>query len=197
MGDPKLYVFYLSLSYLLGSIPFGLILSKLKGVDPRKVGSGNIGATNVMRAVGKRLGFLTLLCDLLKAGLPVLFGRISNLDPLFSISMGFASFLGHSFPIWLKFRGGKGVAPALGAFLFFNPHATLYAIFIFVFVFFLWRYVSLASLVSSFSFPFILFLLGERKEVVFMASLFVALIFLRHRENIRRLKEGRENRVNL
>ncbi len=188
---------FLLFSYLLGSVPFGLIFSRLKGVDPRKMGSGNIGATNVMRAAGKSYGLLTLLCDILKGFLPVYIAKYIGFSESVAALMGFASFIGHILPLSLKFRGGKGVATALGVFLAFNPLASAIALAIFVSVVIIWRYVSLGSLVSSISFPFLLIMMDESKEVRLLAALVVAIVVLRHSDNIARLVAGKENKLRL
>src|ERR1700719_4320102 len=134
-------------AYLLGSIPFGVLFTRLfGGGDVRTVGSGNIGATNVARAAGPVPAILTLLCDFAKGAAPVwLAGRLSNESATWMMIAALAALLGHCFPIWLKFRGGKGVATAAGAFLVLCPAALLGSVILFLLVIFFWRYVSLAS----------------------------------------------------
>lgn len=193
----RVALFYVLLSYLLGSIPFGLIFSRLRGVDPRRIGSGNIGATNVMRAVGKFYGIITLFFDVLKGFLPVYVAHCIGLDEKIGATAGFASFLGHIFPITLKFKGGKGVATALGVFLALNSFATLIAVFIFIVVVAISKYVSLGSLIASLFFPFLLYLFNEHPYAVGMAILTSGLIFLRHTKNIERLLSGKESKIRL
>lgn len=185
------------LSYLVGSIPFGLIVSRIKGVDPRRVGSGNIGATNVSRAAGKVYGLITLVLDMLKGGLPVLLARYLGLPDILSLGVGFLSFLGHLFPFYIKFKGGKGVATAFGVLLFFHPISALLSLLIFLLVFYIWRYVSLSSIISSLSFPFILYYFSSSKETLFLSLIFSALIICKHRANIIRLRMGMEPRFGL
>lgn len=190
IGFEQILLFFIS--YLVGSIPFGLIISRLKGVDPRKVGSGNIGATNVSRAAGKFYGLFTLILDILKGGVPVLYAQSVGFSDIVSLSVGFFSFLGHLFPIYLKFRGGKGVATALGVILFFHPLAAFASLVVFLAVFYLWRYVSLSSIISSVSFPFFLYFFSGSLRLLLLSLLFSILIIFRHRENIIRLKSGIE-----
>ncbi|MCX7857173.1 MAG: glycerol-3-phosphate 1-O-acyltransferase PlsY [Deltaproteobacteria bacterium] len=188
-------IVFIAVSYLLGSVPFGVILSKFKGVDPRKTGSGNIGATNVMRSAGKIYGVLTLLCDTLKGFVPVYLAKYMELPEIFVISAGLASFIGHVFPFVLKFKGGKGVATAFGVFLGLNFVATLLSLFIFIVIVGIWRYVSLGSIITSFSFPFILYLVGESNKTIVISTIIVALIILRHKNNLQRLIQGTEHRL--
>lgn len=189
------YLLFVCLSYLFGSVPFGLIFSRLKGVDPRKTGSGNIGATNVMRAAGKVYGFLTLFCDVLKGFLPVHLAKHMGFPDFVVVAAGLASFIGHILPITLRFKGGKGVATALGVFLSLNVHASLVAVAIFMVVVMIWKYVSLGSLLASLSFPFLLWVFNESKTTIGITVLIVVIIFFRHKDNIERLLSGRENRL--
>ena len=181
-------------SYLLGSIPFGFILTKLfLKKDIRKIGSGNIGATNVLRSGNKLIGYLTLFFDILKAVIPVVYIKLNYPDLIYISSL--SVFLGHVFPIWLKFKGGKGVATYVGILFSIN------LIFGFIFciswllVFLLSKYSSLSSLVASLSVPlFLFFTNGE--QIIFFIILFV-LIFYTHRENIKRLKNKEESKSNI
>ena len=181
-------------SYLLGSIPSGLILTKLfLKKDIRKIGSGNIGATNVLRSGNKLIGYLTLFLDILKAVIPVVYIKLNHPDLIYISSI--SVFLGHVFPIWLKFKGGKGVATYVGILFSIN------LIFGFIFciswllIFLLSKYSSLSSLVASLSVPlFLFFTNGE--QIIFFIILFV-LIFYTHRENIKRLKNKEENKSNI
>ena len=188
------YLVAIIFSYLLGSIPFGLILTKLfLKKDIRKIGSGNIGATNVLRSGNKLVGYLTLFFDILKAAIPVVYIKLNYPDLIYISSL--SVFLGHVFPIWLKFKGGKGVATYVGILFSIN------LIFGFIFciswllVFILSKYSSLSSLVASLSVPlFIFFTNGE--QIIFFIILFV-LIFYTHRENIKRLKNKEESKSNI
>jgi glycerol-3-phosphate acyltransferase PlsY len=186
---------FLLLTYLLGSVPVGLVLSRLKGRDPRTVGSGNIGATNVMRAAGKTLGIITLLGDAFKGFLPVLLAVHYGLPPMLAAGIGFAAFVGHLFPIYLKFKGGKGVATALGVFLALSPLAILIDFVLFLAVFLGWGYVSLGSLVGVACMPLILLLLGTPLEYVALSGAIGILTFWKHKENIKRLRAGTESRL--
>jgi glycerol-3-phosphate acyltransferase PlsY len=193
------------LAYLLGSIPFGLILVQVaRGQDVRLSGSGNIGATNVARAGGTALGVVTLLLDALK-GLAAVYiariasGHIPEIDSALATALAaLFAILGHVFPVWLKFRGGKGVATAVGAFVGLAPRAVLLVLAIFLIIVAIFRYVSLGSIVASAAFPVLAFLLYRRQSspatlaVMFAASL---LIILKHKANIRRLIDGSENRL--
>jgi len=186
---------FLLLAYLLGSVPVGLVLSRLKGRDPRTVGSGNIGATNVMRAAGKTLGIITLLGDAFKGFLPVLLAVHYGLPPMLAAGIGFAAFVGHLFPIYLKFKGGKGVATALGVFLGLSPLAILIDFILFLAVFLGWGYVSLGSLVGVACMPLILLVLRTPLEYVALSFAIGILTFWKHKENIKRLRAGTESRL--
>lgn len=191
-------------SYLIGAIPTGVILTRLSGADDiRTAGSGNIGATNVYRVAGRGLGVLTLLGDALKGAVPVLIvQKLMAMDPLTVSIVALAAFLGHCFPVYLKFKGGKGVATALGIFLVLSPKAILIAFALFVVVLYLWRYISLASMSAASSMPFLVLfftnLSYEKAAAQFLATLVIAaLIIWRHKANIVRLRQGNENKFNL
>ncbi len=182
--------------YLAGSIPTGVILSKLFGTkDIRQEGSGNIGATNVYRVSGAKLGIFTLLGDVLKGFIPVALTCSLMDSEMWIAAVAFFTFLGHLFPIFLKFRGGKGVATALGIFLVIAPLMVPCVIIVFILVVMMWKYVSLGSLVSSAILP--VFLCAAGYNIVYVnLSLFIGcLIFYRHWENIRRLQEGVEKKI--
>jgi glycerol-3-phosphate acyltransferase PlsY len=186
------------IAYLLGSIPFGYLLVKIfRHEDIRATGSGNIGATNVARSGAKGLGVLTLLLDALKGFLAVVIAQHiapGNMD--IEVAAAVAAILGHVFPVWLGFRGGKGVATALGVFLALTPASTLAVLAIFVIVFALTRYVSLASILAAAAFPFIaLHFLSSRSPIVVGGLIFIPLlIIVKHHQNIRRLLSGTESR---
>lgn len=182
--------------YLIGAIPTGVILTRLAGAgDVRKSGSGNIGATNVYRVAGRGLGILTLVGDCLKGLLPVLWVAHTGAWTPWQIALAAAAtFLGHLYPIYLGFKGGKGVATALGIFLVLSPLAVLIALLVFVAVLWKWRFVSLASITAAALIPFLAGGLS-RSLPMFAASLFIGgMVIVRHRANISRLRAGSESR---
>jgi acyl phosphate:glycerol-3-phosphate acyltransferase len=188
-------------AYLLGAIPFGLILGKLFGsADVRNAGSGNIGATNVARVAGPIAGVFTLVLDAAKGAAAVwLAGRFANDSATWMVTAGLAALVGHCFPIWLGFRGGKGVATAAGVFLALCPLALLGSVTFFVFVVVFWRYVSLGSIAAAASMPLLLYFLWAPHHappltVTFGALAAALLIVYKHDANIQRLVEGREPR---
>jgi glycerol-3-phosphate acyltransferase PlsY len=182
-------------AYLLGSVPTGYILGSLAGVDVRKAGSGNVGATNVARVVGKRHGIFTLVADIAKGLVPVVIALHLGLTSAATALVGVAAFLGHLYPVFLRFQGGKGVATALGVFLGLSPWATLVLMPIFVLVILATRVVSLSSMVAAASAPIVFWLLTS-SPILTGTSVFIALmIILRHRGNIQRLLSGTEPRV--
>ena len=189
----------LAAAYLLGSIPFGLILAKLfAGSDIRKSGSGNIGATNVARVVGPAAGILTLLLDVAKGAAAVwLAGRFSEQNSTALMLAGVFALLGHCFPVWLGFNGGKGVAAALGVFLMLSPMAALSALLVFILVSLAWRYVSLGSVSAAAAMPLLMYFLWAPGHapplVVDFGTLFAsALIISKHDANLQRLVDGTE-----
>lgn len=191
MSDTALAIAFVAGAYLLGSIPFGLILGRLRGVDVRQVGSGNIGATNVARSLGKKLGLVVLVLDLAKGALPVLLLRWLGLDdrvhPFLLTAVGLAPILGHCFPVWLRLRGGKGVATALGVFLAMDPAITGMAVLVFAVLYALFRVVSVGSMTATVALAVLLWLLGRPAPEVALGVLTAALILVQHRQNIGRL----------
>ncbi|HEY5522700.1 MAG TPA: glycerol-3-phosphate 1-O-acyltransferase PlsY [Desulfuromonadaceae bacterium] len=181
-------------AYLIGSIPTGLLLGKAYGIDVRREGSGNIGATNLYRTVGRKVGIITLIGDCLKGLLPVLLVKASSLPPEFAAWVGLAAFCGHVFPVFLKFKGGKGVATALGVFLALAPLAVAIAIALFAVLMFLCRYVSLGSISAAAAMPLAVYLLGESRTVTVVTLVIAAIVIIRHHENIKRLLSGTENK---
>src|SRR5713226_2387409 len=188
-------------AYLLGSIPFGLLLSRLfGGGDVRKSGSGNIGATNVARVAGPLPGTLTLLFDAAKGAAAVwLAGRVSNESATWMMIAALAALLGHCYPIWLKFRGGKGVATAAGAFLVLCAPALLGSVTLFLLVAFFWRYVSLASISAATSMPLLIYILWAPHHapppiITFGALAAAMIIVYKHDANIQRLVQGEESK---
>ncbi|MBP8744863.1 MAG: glycerol-3-phosphate 1-O-acyltransferase PlsY [Syntrophorhabdus sp.] len=176
-------------------MPVGLLLSKIKGADPRAVGSGNIGATNVMRAAGKITGALTLIGDVLKGLIPVMIAFMLGETKIIVTAAGLAAFLGHLFPVFLRFKGGKGVATALGVYLGLDPFAVLIAIIIFVLTIIKWGFVSLGSLVGVAAMPLLLYFLSAPVQYIYLVLIIGALIFIKHKDNIRRLVAGTENKI--
>lgn len=181
-------------AYLIGSIPTGLLLGKAYGIDVRKEGSGNIGATNLYRTVGRKVGIITLLGDCLKGLLPVLAVKAGPFPPELAALVGLAAFCGHVFSLFLKFRGGKGVATALGVFLALAPAAVAVALALFAVLMFLWRYVSLGSISAAAVMPLAVYLLGGNRTVTLVTLIIALIVIARHHENIRRLLSGTENR---
>ncbi len=188
------YLIIIVTSYLLGSIPFGLILTKLfLNKDIRNIGSGNIGATNVLRSGNKLVGYSTLLLDILKAILPVLYVKFFYPDFIYISSL--SVFLGHVFPIWLKFNGGKGVATYVGILFSINLIYGLVFGITWIIIFLVSKYSSLSSLLGSISIPVYLFFVNG-DQIIFFIIMFV-LIFYTHRENIKRLKNKEENKTKI
>ena len=185
---------FILLAYLLGSIPTGLLLGKAFGVDIRTTGSGNIGATNVYRTMGKKLGILTLVGDCLKGLIPVLLARYYGLPDMWVDILGLAAFLGHVYTIFLGFKGGKGVATALGVFLGVAPLAVLCAIFIFAVVLWHWRYVSLASICAALAMPVFVAMLDQNVLIIAMTAIISTIVIHKHHDNIQRLRNGTENK---
>ena len=183
------------ISYLMGSIPFGLILTKIfLKKDIREIGSGNIGATNALRTGNKLIGYSTLILDVLKAVIPVLYVKINFPDAVY-ISALFA-FIGHVFPVWLKFKGGKGVATYVGILFSLNIIFGLVFSICWLIIFFISKYSSLASLIGSLSIPVYILILEGLENVFFYVIMFI-LIFFTHRENIKRLKNKEETKTKI
>ena len=181
-------------SYLLGSIPFGFILTKVfLKKDIRDIGSGNIGATNALRTGNKSLGFGTLVLDITKAILPVLYVKFNYPDYIFIASL--SAFLGHVFPIWLKFKGGKGVATYVGILFSINLILGLIFIVCWIITFLISKYSSLSSLIASLIVPIYL-IIFENHNSIFFIIMFV-LIFYTHRENVKRLKNKEETKTKI
>ena len=208
-------ILFISLfAYTIGSIPFGLILSrKILNIDIRKLGSKNIGATNVIRAGNKKIGALTLLLDISKVVIPMMIAKYFDVKTDMIIIIGFFSLLGHIFPIWLNFRGGKGVAAYFGILLIMSPLFTLIFIFVWITTFISTRYSSLSSIISIISIPVVYIMVNMMKlndfiyydflspndmdfRINFTIILFISVILLyRHMENIKRLIKGKESKL--
>ena len=183
-------------SYMVGAIPFGLVVGKIAGVDVRQHGSKNIGATNVSRILGKKLGLITLVLDVLKGFLPMLAAAAllqdSPMRELIVSACGVLAVIGHMFPVYLRFRGGKGVATGLGVFLYLSPLAILISLVIFIGTVALTGFVSAGSLLASALFPLWLSLFDAAPAVIAGAAMIAALIWIKHHENIGRLLRGEE-----
>ena len=182
-------------SYLMGSIPFGLILTKVfLNKDIRDIGSGNIGATNALRTGNKLIGYSTLVLDIAKAIIPVIFVKINYPDLIYIASL--CAFLGHVFPVWLKFKGGKGVATYVG--ILFSINFLLGIIFVssWGIIFLMFRYSSLSSIIGSISIPIYILITDQISNAIFFSIMFV-LIFFTHRENIKRLKNKEESKTKI
>ena len=188
------YLIIAAISYLLGSIPFGLLLTNLFLIkDIREIGSGNIGATNALRAGNKFIGYATLLLDIFKAVLPIVYVKLNFPDFVYISSL--SVFLGHVFPLWLKFKGGKGVATYVGILFSLNFIYGLVFGIIWIIIFLISKYSSLSSLIASLSIPIYLFISGKN-QIIFFGIMFV-LIFYTHRENIKRLKNKEESKTKI
>ncbi|MDB3889467.1 glycerol-3-phosphate 1-O-acyltransferase PlsY [Candidatus Pelagibacter sp.] len=189
------YLIVSIVSYLMGSIPFGLILTKIfLNKDIREIGSGNIGATNALRTGNKLIGYSTLILDIAKAIIPVIFVKINYPDLIYIASL--CAFLGHVFPIWLKFKGGKGVAAYVG--ILFSINLLLGIIFAasWGIIFLMFRYSSLSSIIGSISIPIYILITDQISNAIFFSIMFV-LIFFTHRENIKRLKNKEESKTKI
>jgi acyl phosphate:glycerol-3-phosphate acyltransferase len=195
------HVVLLFVAYLLGTIPFGILFARLFGAsDVRKAGSGNIGATNVARVAGPIPGILTLLADAAKGALAVWLAAYSTQSSQWMILAGIAALLGHCFPVWLRFKGGKGVATALGVFAVLSPVAALTALIFFGVVLVVWRFVSLASISAAAAMPLLIYFLwapghAPPLPVIFGTLFASALVIYKHDANLQRLVEGTEPRI--
>ena len=193
-------VLVLLIAYLLGATPFGYLLVKWKtGRDVRALGSGNIGATNVLRTTSRALGILTLLLDIGKGFLAVwIAARLTAASPLWTSAAALAVMAGHAFPVFLKFQGGKAVASFVGAFLYLTPLPLAVTLALFVVVVAATRYISLGSITGAAALPFLAWLIDRPPApIVAAAAIGGAFIILRHKENIARLRAGKENALSL
>ncbi len=183
------------IAYLFGAIPFGLLVAKSRGVDIREQGSGNIGATNVFRVLGKGLGIFTFVLDALKGFIPAfVFPMIGNLDGDYGVLFGLVAILGHSFPVYLKFKGGKGVATSAGMLLGVAPAAVGIGFLVWIICLLLSRIVSLASILAALAVGISVWFLKESRIVCIALSILALLVIWLHRANIKRLMNGTENR---
>ena len=183
------------ISYLMGSIPFGFILTQIfLKKDLREIGSGNIGATNALRTGNKFIGYSTLLLDVLKAVLPVIYVKLNHQELIYIASL--CAFLGHVFPVWLKFKGGKGVATYVGILFAINIFLGFIFCISWLIIFLISRYSSLSSLIGSITVPIYIFFYDQISNALFFGIMFV-LIFYTHRENIKRLKNKEESKTKI
>ncbi len=181
------------MAYSIGTIPFGLLISKsMSGIDPRNAGSGNIGATNVLRVAGKKEAVLTLACDILKGLLPVLLGFFWGIEKEGILLIGFSAILGHVFPVLLRFKGGKGVAVSLGVFLGIAPKIAFIALIIWLVGVKLGKYSSIGALSAFGALPFIALLFKTDPVFILFSFAVSALVYFRHQDNIVRLMRGEE-----
>jgi glycerol-3-phosphate acyltransferase PlsY len=189
-------VLFLLGTFLFGSIPFGRLIGQwVAGIDVTQRGSGNIGATNVARVIGMKWGILTLFLDGLKGFLPLsLFALLFPKSEAMLALTGLFALLGHQYSVYLRFRGGKGFATALGVYLALSPVAFLASLMVFVITVYGWRYISVGSMVSSFVIPLMLLVLGESSGVIILTLIMAVLIFINHRDNLYRLAQGQERK---
>ena len=175
------------IAYVLGSVPFGVLFAHAKGIDLRKHGSGNIGATNVSRILGKRVGIMTLLCDALKGWLALSLASWILSDSVAVAGAGLMAFFGHLFSIFLKFKGGKGVATGMGIHLYMMPMATLGAMGIFAFTLWVSKYVSLSSILAAIALPIFCIYFKIPLPYIHVSIVIAMLVGFKHQENIRRI----------
>ncbi len=188
-------ILVISISYLMGSIPFGLILTKIfLKKDIREVGSGNIGATNVLRTGNKTIGYLTLILDVIKAVIPVLYIKIKFPELIYISSL--LVFIGHVFPVWLKFKGGKGVATYVGILFSINYILAIVFAFSWLIIFFISKYSSIGSILSSLTISIFIFLNSSYENEYFFIIMFVLILYT-HRENVKRLINKEESKTKI
>jgi acyl phosphate:glycerol-3-phosphate acyltransferase len=189
-------IFITLFGYLLGSVPTGIVLTRLfSRVDPRKSGSKNIGATNIYRTAGKTLGVLTLVGDMLKGAIPIWIAIMWGISDLWIAIVGLSPIVGHIFPVFLGFKGGKGVATALGIYLVISPIAVLIEFFLFAFIVWKWRIIALGSITCATTIPILIaFFRSDSKTYFILSVIIAALILYRHQSNIARIIQGTENK---
>ena len=187
--------FLAAVAYALGSVPFGMLVSwAFGGPDPRKEGSGNIGATNVARTSGKAAGGLTLVLDVAKGALPAYLALLFIGDPAGVAIVGYAAFIGHVFPVFLRFKGGKGVATAAGVLLVVAPIALLTSTCLLLALVFITRYVSVGSISAAVTLPLFIAIMPWYKDYLFLGVAIAVFIIYKHTDNLKRLREGTEKR---
>ncbi len=187
-------------SYFMGSIPTGIILGKwLKGIDIREYGSKNTGATNAYRVLGTKIGIMVLIGDILKGSIPVLLAKTLGLSEMFLIIVGVVAILGHTFSIFINFKGGKGVATSTGVFFVLVPKVMMILVILFIGIVYVSRYISLASIISAGMMPIlVLALYGSKQKITFLFSVLIGVyVIYKHKTNIQRLIHGNENKFNI
>ncbi|TAL28915.1 MAG: glycerol-3-phosphate 1-O-acyltransferase [Nitrospirae bacterium] len=182
-------------SFILGSVPFGVIIAKVKGINLKKAGSGNIGATNVLRVMGKGSAALTLLGDMLKGAAAVAIGSYLSVGPAYEGAMGISAILGHNFSLFLRFKGGKGVATSIGVLLIYSPKVAILTLMIWLFVALMTKYSSLGAIMSFGLLPVNVYLFDYSKAKLSVAAVIALLILSRHIGNIERLIKGVERKI--
>lgn len=193
LSHPSLYL--VPISYLMGSIPFGVLAVKSRGIDLQSVGSGNIGTTNVLRSAGRKAAIITLIGDSLKGAAAVMLGRIMIGGEIWEGIMGLSAVLGHLYPIFLSFRGGKGVATGFGVLVIYNPFPALISIIVWILTAVFTKYASIAALMAFVSLPVISIFFDISKTKISFAILLAFLIILKHRDNIKKLITGTEQKI--
>lgn len=188
------YIIAIILSYFFGSIPTALIFSKMKNIDIRKQGSGNIGATNSFRVMGKRIGFTVTFVDIVKGLIPTIIAYAYGGD-LLAVCAAFAVVIGHSFSIFANFKGGKGIATGAGAVLVLDPLAVILGIILFIILLFATKYASLSSIIAAISVALFTWIFNDSLVIKIGVTLMVGFVILRHHSNISRLIKGKENKV--
>lgn len=182
-------------AFILGSIPFGIIIAKVMGIDLKKIGSGNIGATNVLRSLGKGPAALTLLGDIVKGTAAVAIGRYLSVGSAYEGIIGLSAILGHNFSLFLGFKGGKGVATSIGVLLIYSPQVAIFTLIIWLMVVLMTRYSSLGAIVAFGLLPVNVFLVDYSEMKLIISALITLLILLRHIGNIERLIRGTERKI--
>lgn len=197
MKDMIIWLCWLGGAYLVGSIPFGFLIGKMRGVDVRTVGSKNIGATNVYRTVGYKWGFLAFFCDFLKGFLPAFFALryVSSVDANLPVYVGLACVIGHTLTVFMKFRGGKGVATAFGMMVALATYPTLLAFAVFVVTVWLSHYISLGSILAAAVLGVLVWFFPCLLAVRIIAVLVAVFVIVKHKSNIQRLVKGCENKI--
>lgn len=195
INAPAVFGLLLTVSYLLGAIPFSVLITKFKGVDLRTVGSGNFGATNVYRALGLKYAIMVFLLDAIKGTLPVLYAMTLFPSPIIHILIGFTAIFGHTFSLFLGFKGGKGVATASGVFAVLSPIPFGITFVVVIALIFMTRMVSVGVLAGCIILPMLLHQFNEPKLLVVSVSVVAFFIVLKHRENIKRMIQGTENKL--
>lgn len=191
---PLLYLL-IPIAYIIGSVPFGVLVAKVKGIDLQNVGSKNIGATNVLRAVGKGAALVTLLGDSFKGAAAVMLGRVIIGGDFWEGIMGITAVLGHNYSIFLSFKGGKGVATGFGVLAVYSPLYALFSVIIWILTALYTRYSSFAAITAFISLPIIFVLVDASKVKISFAMTLTFLIILKHRDNIKRLLRGTEAKI--